>query len=380
MTNQKAGNWVRVCREIGPALAEASARHDHEGTFVAEAYAALREHRIFSMAVPAELGGGGATHAEACDALRELARHCPSAALSLSMHTHLVAATVWKYRHGKPGEQLLRRIAAEQLVLVSTGATDWVDSNGTMEKVDGGYRVTARKVFGSGSPGADMMIASARYEDPVEGPQVLHFPVPFSAEGVKISNDWNTLGMRGTGSNTVLLDRVFVPDAAIALRRPVGQWHAAWTVAAAVALPMIMAVYVGVAEVAAEVAGREAARKAAEPHTPYLMGELRNELVTAQIAWRSMVDAVAEYEFAPVIETADAALTRKTICARAAIATVERAMEVTGGRGFFRSFGLERLFRDIQACAYHPLPEKKQQRFSGMLAMGLDPITGESRA
>ena len=82
----------------------------------------LKARRVFSAGVPAELGGGGATHRELCAMLRELARHCGSTALALSMHTHLLAATVWRWRQGQPVEPLLERIAAEQLVLVSTGA------------------------------------------------------------------------------------------------------------------------------------------------------------------------------------------------------------------------------------------------------------------
>lgn len=43
------------------------------------------------MGVPAELGGGGASHAQICDLLREVAHHCSSTALAASMHMHLVA-------------------------------------------------------------------------------------------------------------------------------------------------------------------------------------------------------------------------------------------------------------------------------------------------
>ena len=54
--------------------------------------------------------------------LRELARHCGSTALALAMHAHLLAATVWRWRQGQPVEPLLKRIAEEETVLISSGA------------------------------------------------------------------------------------------------------------------------------------------------------------------------------------------------------------------------------------------------------------------
>ena len=62
----------------------------------------------------------------------------------------------------------------------------------------------------------------------------------------------------------------------------------------------------------------------------------------------------------------------RTLVGRSAIRTVEKAMEVTGGAAFFRSLGLERMFRDVQAARYHPLQEKPQLRYTGRLALGLD--------
>ena len=364
-------DWVALAGEVGPELAEHSDRHDAEGSFVAEGYELLRKHRFFSALVPQELGGGAASLAELCEAIRELAHHCPATALSFSMHSHLVAATVWNWRQGKPVEKLLRRIAEEELVLVSTGATDWVDSNGEMRRVEGGYRVDARKVFASGSPGAHMLITSARYNA-----SVLHFPVPFSSEGVRILDDWDTLGMRGTGSNTVMFENVFVPDDAIALERPQGEWHVAWTVAVSVALPILMSPYVGIAERAAGLARDDARGKAEVPYMPFLLGELENSLAAARMAWKELIRNAAEWEFPPVVETANAALICKTLCTQAAIATVEKAMEVSGGRGFFRRHALQRLLRDVHAAPYHPLPEKKQLQFTGRLALGLEPVQG----
>jgi alkylation response protein AidB-like acyl-CoA dehydrogenase len=367
-------DWVAVARELGPTFAARAAAHDANDSFVTHNYVELKQRRIFSAGVPIELGGGGASHAELCGLLRELAHACGSTALALSMHTHLLAATVWRWSQGQPVEPLLRRIAAEETVLISTGASDWVDSSGKAEKADGGYRVTARKVFCSGCPMGDLLVTSAVYEDPQDGATVLHFPVPFTAEGVATMDNWRTLGMRATGSHDVVLDRVFVPESAIALRRPKGRWHPFFNVSVTVAMPLIIAVYVGVAEAAVALAHSVVVKKRQDAHVPYLLGEMENALVTAQMALQGMIETTANYDFTPVDQTANAILIRKTIAARAAILTVEKALEVVGGTGFFRSLGLERLLRDVHGAAFHPLPEKRQLLFTGRLALGLDPV------
>lgn len=260
-------DWVALAREIGPAFAERAVDYDERDEFAAENYAELRAHRFFSAGVPTELGGGGASHPELSAMLRELARHCASTALALSMHTHLVGTAVWRWRQGEPVEPLLRRVAEDEVVLVGTGASDWVDSSGTAKKVEGGYRVTGRKVFGSGSPAGTLLLTSAVYEDPAEGPTALHFPVPIAAEGMTVLNNWRTMGMRATGSNDILLEDVFVPESDVWLRRPTGQWHAFFTIVAAISQPLIMSVYTGLAEAASDMALGIARKKAGEDST-----------------------------------------------------------------------------------------------------------------
>jgi alkylation response protein AidB-like acyl-CoA dehydrogenase len=370
-------DWVALAREIGPGFAARAADVDETDTFVAENYAELNARRFFSAGVPAQLGGGGASHRELCAMLRELAHHCGSTALALSMHTHLLGATVWRWRQDQPVEPLLRRIAEEQIVLVSTGASDWLESSGTADRVEGGYRVTGRKIFGSGSPAGTLLVTSAVYDDPADGPTVLHFPVPIAAEGVTVLNNWRTLGMRATGSNDVLLENVFVPEGVVSLRRPRGQWHTFFNVVVTVALPLILSVYVGVAEAASDLAGdiaRKKSRNGLDPNLPYLLGEMNNALVTAQLAVQGMVDLCDDYTFAPTVETANAVLIRKTVAANACIQTVEKAFEVVGGGAFFRSVGLERLLRDVHGAQFHPLQEKRQHLFTGRVALGLDPV------
>jgi len=276
--------------------------------------------------------------------------------------------------HGKPGRKLLEKVAAEELVLVSTGAGDWLASNGKLVRVQGGYRFTAKKVFASGSPSGALLITSGVYEDPEAGPQVLHFPVSLKAEGVKIENDWRVLGMRGTGSHTVSLSDVFVPEESVSLARPQGTFHPVFALICTVALPYIMSVYLGVAEAAAAIARERASRKAGDTATPYLIGEMLNHLTTAQLAVDSMIELANDYDCTPTNESASETLMRKTIAAKACIATVEKALEATGGQGFFRGLGLERLLRDVHGSQFHPMQEKAQQSFSGRLAIGLPPV------
>lgn len=372
MTTQQ--DFDSVVAKLGDEFASRAAEHDDRDEFVSENYDAMRKHRIFSAVVPQELGGLGISHRQMSRALRTLGRCCGSTALSLSMHQHLVGAQVWNYKHGRPGQKLLEKVAKEECVLVSTGANDWLASSGQVVRVDGGYRVSAKKAFASGSPHGHILMTSAPYEDPKEGWQVFHFPVPLSAEGVHIETDWRTLGMRGTGSNTVTLKDVFVPEEAVALRRPRGRFHPVFSIITTVALPYIASVYVGVAEAAASIARERAKQRPNDGVLPYLLGEMENSLTTAQIAVDSMVERANDFDFEPVVENANAALMRKTIATRAAIDTVEKALEASGGAGYFRSMGLERLLRDVHAGQFHPLPEKRQELFTGRLAMGLDPV------
>jgi len=313
----------------------------------------------------------GLPHSGMCQFIREIAHHCASTALAFSMHQHLVAAASWNYHNGNPGEKLLRRVAEGELVLVSTGATDWLTSNGTLELCDGGFRFSARKRFASGSPAGDLLITSGRYLDPNEGWQVLHFLLSLRSEGVRIGDDWKAMGMRGTGSHTVILDNAFVPADAVSLRRTMGAFHAVWNLVLGVAMPLIGAAHVGAAEASAKIA-REGARRRRDELTAILAGEMENELTAAQTAFESMVRLAKDLDFTPSLENTSAVLIRKTLLGQAAIATASMAIEVTGGAGYFRPLGLERLLRDSLASQFHPLPPKKQQRFTGRVTLGMD--------
>jgi acyl-CoA dehydrogenase len=364
-------DWTALIDQLGPEFAERAAACDAGDRFVSENYAALKQARLFAAGVPVELGGGGASHGDLCDMLRRFAHYCGSTALTFSMHTHMTAINVWRWRHDKaPVEPLLRRIATEQIVLLSSGGSDWLASSGKAEKVDGGFRVTARKCFSSGAPAGDILMTSAVYDDPQAGPTVLHFGVPLKAEGVRVLDTWRTLGMRATGSHDIELEDVFIADTAVGVRRPRGKWHHLYHVISMVAFPLIYAVYVGLAEAARNKALAITERRKRDPQLPYLVGEMENAVVAAQLALRHMMEIAASSKPGPAATSA--IFVGRTLAGRHAIQAVGKAMEVAGGAGFYRDAGLERLFRDVQGARFHPLQEKPQQQLTGRLALGLD--------
>ena len=368
-TNQP--DWIQVAQSLGAEFAQRAARHDRDGTFVADNYAQMREARLFSSMIPSELGGGGASHADVCAIVRTLGQHCSSTALSFAMHSHPVLANVFKHQRGDAqATAALQKIASNELVIAGTGANDWLASNGEAIEVEDGYVVNAHKRFVSGGPGADLFVTSAVH-DGDDGPEVLHFAVPMNSNGIEIQSNWDTIGMRGTGSNDIIMQGVFIPEAAVVARRPVGVWHPMWDVIVPIALPVIVAAYVGIAEKAAELAVNASAGK---PVVAPAIGNMLNELTTAQLAFEDMVRVTDNLAFTPDISVTDAMLTRKSIAARAAKATVEAAADISGGGAFFRDHPLERIVRDIRAIHFHPLPERIQQNFSGRLAIGLTAI------
>jgi alkylation response protein AidB-like acyl-CoA dehydrogenase len=361
-----------IARELGPKFATRANSATDEDAFVAENFADLKTSGLVEAGVPVELGGGGADINELSEMLRILAHHCGSTALAFSMHTHQVAFPAWRWKHQQATvtEPLLKRVAQERILLMSSGGSDWIGGSGKAEKVDGGYRITARKIFASGAPVGNLMMTSAVLETEGEPPQVLHFGVPMNSPHVKVLDNWRTLGMRGTGSHDVIIDGHVVPEAAVGARRKPGEWAPLFFMLSTIAFPLVYSVYVGVAESARDIA-IELAKKKQQPsqHTISLAGRMDTELTAARLGLRSMLDAANLN--APSAATVNQVMIGRQLVARHAIEAVELAMEVAGGAGFYRAAGLERRFRDIQAARYHPLQSGPQAEYAGAMALGL---------
>ncbi len=360
---------VAMAEGLSEQIAAGAAEADAEDRFVAENYALLKGVGLVAAGVPRELGGGGAEVRELAAMLRVLARACGSTALAFAMHTHQVAIPAWRWKHQKVAavEPLLKRIAAENIVLLSSGGSDWINGSGAARKVEGGYRISGRKIFTSGAAAGDVFMTGAVLEE--DGQKyVLHFGASMKAPEVKILDTWHTLGMRGTGSHDVVLDDLFVPDAAVALKRKAGEWHPLFQVIATIAFPLIYAAYLGVADSACNIALELAKKRPVTHDARALAGQMMTQLRGAEAAHETMLAAVDRN--APSADTVNQVLMGKILGADHAIRAVELAMELASGAGFYRSAGLERRFRDIQGVRFHALQRGPQAQYAGAMALG----------
>jgi alkylation response protein AidB-like acyl-CoA dehydrogenase len=365
-----AGTIEERARRLVPHLAERAAEFDEGDRFVGDNYALLKEAGLAEAGVPEEMGGGGAGVRELAGMLRVLAHGCGSTALAFSMHTHQVAVPAWRWRHqnAQPAEALLRRVAKERIILLSSGGSDWIGGSGEARRVEGGYRIFGRKCFSSGSLAGDVLMTGAVLHEQ-DGDSVIHFGAPMGAPEIRIEDNWRALGMRGTGSNDIVLDGLFVADGQVAFRRKAGEWHPVFQIIATTAFPLIYAVYLGVAERAREVALGLARPRRASDDLLSLAGQMETALRAARLAHGWMLEAAERN--APSEESVNDVMMGRSLVAEHAIRAVELAMELAGGCAFQRKHGLERLFRDVQGARFHPLQAGPQSRYAGAMALGL---------
>ncbi|GLZ28390.1 butyryl-CoA dehydrogenase [Lentzea sp. NBRC 105346] len=357
--------FVGMASRIGAVAAEHAAEHDRDATFVVEAYDAMRSEGYLALAVPEELGGLGATMRQVCYAQAELARHDGATGLAQAMHQYLVLMQGFRRRNGAPdAEKVLRRVAAEGIVIATSGGSDWLWPT-TTAVVDGDTLVVnGRKAFCSQSPGATVVATCA-----VVGDEVLHFSVPFSAPGVRIEETWDTLGMRGTASHDVVLEDVRIPFGNVAGKRPYGEFGGPLFAATVHFAPVVGATYYGIAAGARDIAVAAAKKGGARP-----IGLMDTRLRTA---WWSLMGAIDELgdDYACSPSTLATVMTAKREAVLAALEVVDLAMDVLGGRAFFKKSPLERAFRDVRAAKFHPLTPESTLSYVGKLALGDPGIT-----
>jgi acyl-CoA dehydrogenase len=200
-----AGDLKTRAEKVAAVAATHAAAVDAGSRFPNEAINAARAERLLSAAVPAELGGEGASMSDVVDVGYALGRTCASTAMIFAMHQTKVACLV---RHGRTSpwhQRLLRRLAAEQLLLASSttegrSGGDVRNSAAPIEWRDGRITLERQATVISYGQAADGLVTTARRSpEAASSDQVL---VAFLKDDytLKRLNGWDAFGMRGTCS------------------------------------------------------------------------------------------------------------------------------------------------------------------------------------
>jgi len=335
-----------------------------------------RENRFFTEDLDDLRAAGYLAPRSLLDTARDqrlLAAHAPATALGINMHHVWVGVARVLHDRGDTSLDWVLR-DAEQGELFAFGNSEagndlvlW-DSLTTAEPVDGGFAFTGTKIFTSLAPAWTRLGVFGKQAEGPDGPRLVHGfltrdSAGASVEGVETLDDWDTLGMRATSSNTTKLDHAVVPDALISRFLPVGPNADPFVFAIfANFLLLIGSVYAGIADRALEL-GVEAVKKRTSLKTGTTYDQdpdIRWRLADAALALDALrpdletlasdVDGVANHG-ADWFRMLTGAKHRATETARY---VVDQAMRVAGGGGYRSTSELARLQRDVLAGIYHP--------------------------
>ncbi len=359
---------------------------DRTNAYFHEDLTELTELGYLAAAVPSELGGWGCDLAEMAASQRRLARYAPATALAMTMHTYWVGAAAELQKAGDTSQQWILEAAANGEVIAAGHAEAGNDipvlmSTCVAERVDGGYRLTGRKQFGSNGPAWNWLGAHAIDAEAPGGPQIVHAFVDRNSPGVTVVETWDTLGMRPTQSHDTILDGVFVPDSRVGRVVPAGDGNDLYLFAMLMwSLPLIATVYVGIAERALELAAAGARRKtsvviergsyAYHPMVQHQIAEMYFELDAAQATVDRLVG-----DWAAGVDHGEAWVPKvyamKWRAVESAKRVVDIALDVSGGGAMFKGNELERLYRDVRCGGFHPGNDAIAHEVVGKAVLGV---------
>jgi alkylation response protein AidB-like acyl-CoA dehydrogenase len=371
--------------EMLEGFAKRVALYDRENRFFQEDFDVLRKAGYLTLNVPEELGGRGYRLDQLARLQRRLAYHAPATALGINMHIYWVGVAADLWRAGdKSLEWMLREAMAGEVFAAghSERGNDLpvLLSTAKAEKVPGGFKFTGHKMFGSLAPVWTRYGLHGLWADAEGGPKIVHGFMPRDAKGYKIVETWDTLGMRATRSDDVVLEGAFVPDKYIGRMVPAGGADLFILAIFAWALLGFGNIYYGMSQRAAEIAAAAVRSKKAmavtrtmayHPEVQHAMAQLTLALDPVgphleQVArdWSEGVDHGATWPSKIV--------SAKHHAVEACWKIVDIAMELSGGAGMFRGNELERLFRDARCGRFHPANSALVHEIVAKTALGID--------
>jgi alkylation response protein AidB-like acyl-CoA dehydrogenase len=358
-----------LSQDLLARFASRAVNYDRENRFFKEDFDELRAANYLLVAVPPEFGGAGMTLAEVCREQRKLAYYAPATALGINMHIYWtgVAADLW--RRGDTSLEWLLREAAAGEIFAAGHAESGNDvpvllSTSKAERVDGGYRFTGRKQFGSLTPvWTRFGLHGMDLSDPAQ-PKVVHGFMARGTKGYTVKETWDVLGMRATRSDDTVLEGAFVPDEYIVRVVPAGGAGVDGFVLSVFAWALLGFgnVYYGLAQRAFDQTINSVKSKksmalsrsmAYHPEVQHAIADMAIELEAIgphleNVAedWSKGVDHGAQWP-AKIMAA-------KYRAVEGSWRVVDLGLEVNGGGGIFRAGGYERIMRDARLGRIHP--------------------------
>ena len=362
------------------------ATYDRENRFFDQDFEELRAAKYLVLPVPKEFGGAGLSLAEMCRQQRRLAYYAPATALAVNMHVYWlgIAADLW--RRGDTSLEWMLRDAAAGEIFAAGHAESGNDipvllSTSKAERVEGGYRFTGRKQFGSLTPVWTRFGLHGMDTSDPEHPKIVHAFMPRDNSGYIIKETWDVLGMRATRSDDTVLENAFIPDRYIARVVPAGGAGVDAFVLSifAWALMGFANVYFGLARRALDKSIASAKSKgslalsrtmAYHPEVQHAVAQMVIDLESVgphidRIAedWSNGVDYGAEWPMK--------IFAAKYRAVEASWRVVDTGLDIVGGHGIFRSAGYERLLRDARLGRIHPANSFLTHEVVGKTALGI---------
>ena len=343
--------------------------HDQENTFPTDDLADLRDAGYLAAFVPKEYGGAGLSLVEIAAEQTRLAKAAPGTALGINMHQIIVGLGRHLVRNGNDrGELILRDAVAGELFGfgISEPGNDLV-LFGSITKATpdgkGGYSFEGTKVFTSLAPVWTRLLTFGRDDSGEDGPHSVFGIMHREDGGFTIKDDWDTLGMRATQSNTTILEGAHVPADRILTRCEPGPSKDPVVFGIFSNFEILLgATYQGVGERAVEVAAEHVkTRKSVKDQTVYSNDpDIRWRIAEAALAMNAVGPQIRE-----LARDIDAGVDRgpiwmpqlsaaKNASAEATLRAVEQAIRACGGSSYYNRHELSRLYRDALAGLFQP--------------------------
>jgi len=364
----------RLAREC---LAPRADRYDREGTHPRESWRDLWENGLLAMAIPKEHGGLGLDMPTYCMVVEKLAGGCTNTAMTVHMHSTVMRFIAALGTHQQKS-RLYPEVVEEGKLFGSWGSEP--ESRGgatfrrtTMTPSEGGYVINGLKHFCTMAGGAHRYMIHCNLEGVNPDESLLQALVPHDSPGLKVMDEWNTLGMRATVSPSVALENCFVPGDAV-LGKP-GQSQ---QLGVGLAFGLgYAAIYLGAAQGALDFTVEYSRTHRFDPDPATLAESLVIQRNVAEMSMALEGARLVLYQSAcrwpegNPLKRAVLAARAKFLATEAALMATARAIQCVGGRSAHKRYPLERMFRDVRTCTLMPPNVDRTMEIIGKAQLGI---------